>query len=132
MIVPSQLQVLTAESKYPRPAAPAVRLPRRRRHHRTRDTSELSIRMATDRDAATLGELEELEGRNLTPGSHLVAEVGGIPVAAISVADDTVVADPFEPTAGIADLLRVRARQLRIAGTPRPAPRLALIERLAR
>ena len=125
MIVPSQLQVLTAAEQHP---APQHRIPRRRRHH----GEEISIRTATRRDEHALRDLEALDGRMLTPGSHLVAEVGGVPVAAIAVSDDTVVADPFEKTAGIVDLLRVRARQLRIAGTPRPAPRLALIERLAR
>lgn len=128
MIAPSQLQVLASEHHYPDPA-PMRRLPRRHRRH---SGDELSIRLATGRDAGAVRELEQLDGRTLTDGSRLVAEVGGVPVAAISVADDTVVADPFEPTASVVDLLRLRARQLRTAGTPRPAPRLALIERLAR
>lgn len=130
MIVPSQLQVLASQIPERPTSAPLTR-PQRRRHRR-HEADEVSIRLATARDAAVVGELEMLEGRSLTPGSHLVAEVGGIPVAALAVADDSVVADPFERTAAIVDLLRVRARQLRIAGTPRPAPRLALIERLAR
>ena len=126
MIAPSQLQVLTAQAQHD--TVPMKRLPRRRRRH----GDALAIRFATARDAQVVRELEQLDGRSLTDGSRLVAEVGGVAVAAISVADDTVVADPFEPTASVVDLLRLRARQLRIAGTPRPAPKLALIERLAR
>jgi len=126
MIAPSQLQVLATEHHFD--AVPMKRLPRRRRRH----GDAVEIRVATGRDAHAVRELEQLDGRTLTDGSRLVAEVGGVTVAAISVADDTVVADPFEPTSSIVDLLRLRARQLRIAGTPRPAPKLALIERLAR
>jgi hypothetical protein len=81
---------------------------------------------------AAVHELEALEGRTLPAGEHLIAELGGVPVAAIALADGSVVADPFERTAAIVALLQVRARQLRIAGVPRPTPRLALIERLAR
>jgi hypothetical protein len=128
MIVPSQLQVLVAAERQ-HDAAPMKRMPRRRRRAHG---DAIEIRRATARDAGALRDLEALDGRSLTAGSRLVAELGGVPVAAIAVADDTVVADPFEHTAGVVDLLRVRARQLRIAGTPRPAPRLALIERLAR
>ena len=47
-----------------------------------------------------------------------MATLDGIPVAALAVADDSVVADPFEMTQPVVDLLRIRARQLRIAGTP--------------
>ena len=126
MIAPSQLQVLATERHYD--AGPMKRLPRRRRRH----GDSVEIRVATSHDAHALHELQELDGRTLTEGSRLVAEVGGVPVAAIAVSDGTVVADPFEHTSSVVDLLRLRARQLRIAGTPRPAPKLALIERLAR
>jgi hypothetical protein len=42
----------------------------------------------------------------------LVAEVDGTPVAAISLVDGHVVADPFERTADVVELLRLRAAQL--------------------
>src|SRR4051794_39436135 len=99
MIAPSQLQVLATERHFD--SVPTKRLARRRRHH----GDAVEIRVATHRDAHTLHELQELDGRTLTEGSRLVAEVGGVPVAAIAVADDTVVADPFEPTSSVVDLL---------------------------
>ncbi|MEJ7785525.1 MAG: hypothetical protein WKF96_12030, partial [Solirubrobacteraceae bacterium] len=70
---------------------------------------------AGNHDGALLRKLEELDGRHLPTGRRLVAELGGVPVAAIAVADDTVVADPFARTTAVVDLLRVRARQLRLA-----------------
>lgn len=42
----------------------------------------------------------------------LLAERDGVPVAALSVADGRVAADPFEPTAEGVALLRLRAAQL--------------------
>jgi hypothetical protein len=116
MIAPSVIPALTKISDRPRPGAPIARLPRRRA--RAISGADVAIRMAKSRDAAVLRELEELDGRSLTDGAHLVAELGGVPVAAIAVSDDTVVADPFEKTAGVVDLLRIRARQLRIASVP--------------
>ena len=130
MIVSSQLQVLAREAQHKRPeGAPLVRLPRRRR---IRSNADVVIRFARPRDAGAIRDLEALDSRRLADGPRLVAELDGQIVAAISVADGVVAADPFVCTVNATTLLRVRARQLRIAGTPRPAPRLTLIERLAR
>jgi hypothetical protein len=79
----------------------------------------VGIRLAGERDLDAVRDLEALEGRSLTDGALLVGTLGGVPVAALAVADDSVVADPFEKSAPVVDLLRVRARQLRIAGTHR-------------
>ena len=111
MIAPSQLPHMINEV----PAAPMTRLPRRRSRRAEVPTGDVAIRAASERDAAVLRELEELDGRELPVGRHLVAEIEGVAVAAIAVADDTVVADPFAPTSAVVDLLRVRARQLRVA-----------------
>ncbi len=116
MIAPSALPALGIQTPNPGPIA---QRPRRRRRRATDPSGDVGIRQARARDAATVGELEQLDGRALPGGARLLAEVGGVPVAAIAIADDTVVADPFAPTAGIVDLLRVRARQLRISATPR-------------
>lgn len=113
MIAPSQLSYMTTETRAPRPAAPLARMPRRRNH--AAPGADIAIRFAQTRDEVAVRELEELDGRSLTDGAHLVAELGGVPVAAIAVADESVVADPFAPTAAVVDLLRVRARQLRMA-----------------
>ena len=89
------------------------------------------IRFARPRDAGAIRDLEALDSRVLGDGPRLVAEHDGIVVAAISVADDKVAADPFECTINSVALLRVRARQLRTARAPAPAPRLTFLERLA-
>ena len=129
MIVPSQLQVLATEKTRPRTAAPLARLPRRRRRgHRN---AEVTIRFARPRDASAIRDLEALDSRVLGDGTKLVAECDGVIVAAISVPEGTVAADPFECTINAVALLRLRARQLRMAATPAPAPRLTLLERLA-
>ena len=129
MIVPSQLQVLATETPAPRARPPFARRRRRRRPH---STADVVIRAARPRDASAIRDLEALDGRVLAEGPRLVAEVDDVLLAAISVADGTVAADPFECTINAVALLRLRARQLRTATTPRPAPRLTLIERLAR
>ena len=116
MISPSHLPYLTRIEPKVRPGAPLARKPRRRA--RVTPVAEVAIRLAAGDDADAVRELEQLDGRELSCGARLLALVGGHPVAALAVADDTVVADPFEKTAPVVDLLRVRARQLRIAGAP--------------
>ena len=130
MIVPSQIQVLASEAqRESRPGAPLARLPRRKR---VRSDADVVIRFARPRDAGAIRDLEALDSRTLAEGARLVAEVDGTLVAAISVADGVVAADPFVRTVNAVALLRVRARQVRVGRTPRPMPRLTLIERLAR
>src|SRR5690242_7764261 len=106
MIVPSQLQVLATETTHTPKGAPLARLPRRRRPG---SNADVVIRRARPRDAGAIRDLEALDSRVLGDGTRLVAEHDGIVVAAISVADGTVAADPFESTANSAALLRVRA-----------------------
>jgi len=130
MIAPSQLQVLATQSVTPRPASP--RAPRRHRRRRSGPAGDVAIRLAGRRDACAISTLELMEGRSLGAGPRLLAELDGVPVAAVAVTDGTAVADPFEFTAGLVDLLRVRAAQLRRPDAPAPAPRLSLLERLAR
>jgi hypothetical protein len=101
---------------HPAPALPPMaRLTRRRSARTASADADVSIRLAAGHDSGILRDLEQLDGRVLPAGRRLVAELGGVPVAAIAVADDTVVADPFARTAAVVDLLRVRARQLRVA-----------------
>ena len=110
MFAPSQLPHMITNDP-----APLMRLPRLRSRRAAVPQQDVAIRMAGARDAAVLRELQQLDEHDLPTGRHLSAELGGVPVAAIAVADDTVVADPFIPTGAIVDLLRVRARQLRFA-----------------
>jgi hypothetical protein len=67
--------------------------------------------------------LAALDSRRLPSGELFVAEVGGQLVAAVSIDTGAVVADPFEPTAAIVDLLRVHADAIRpqVPSTPKAA-----------
>ena len=56
------------------------------------------IRQATEADATTLRQLAELDGHKPFAGPALIAESGGAAIAAISLFDERVVADPFERT----------------------------------
>ena len=116
MIAPSQFPSFIHTDPKFRPGAPLARLPRRR--VRAAAAADVAIRLARKEDIAAIRELEQLDSHSLTDGARLVATMDGVPVAALAVADDSVVADPFEVTQPVVDLLRIRARQLRIAGTP--------------
>jgi hypothetical protein len=73
----------------------------------------LTIRYALAHDGAALARLAELDSAKAPLDPVLLAESAGELVAAISLADAVVVADPFRPTADVVELLRARERQLR-------------------
>jgi hypothetical protein len=82
------------------------------------------IRQATETDAATLRHLAELDGQKPFAGPALIAE-SGTAIAAISLFDERVVADPFERTAVVSQLLHMRLHALRAhSGTPSLTERL--------
>jgi hypothetical protein len=84
-----------------------------------------SIRQATEADAATLRHLAELDSQKPFAAPALIAESDGVAVAAISLFDERVVADPFEQTAVVAQLLRMRlAAQRAHSDTPELPERL--------
>src|SRR5689334_11513972 len=70
------------------------------------------IRSATARDAAAVERLAQLDSSPVPAGDLLLAEVAGELRAALRVADNAVIADPFEPTAELVDLLAARARSV--------------------
>ncbi|HEX8207866.1 MAG TPA: hypothetical protein VF587_17505 [Solirubrobacteraceae bacterium] len=70
----------------------------------------ISIRAATTGDGPALARLAALDSAPVPFGPVLVAEVDGQPRAALSVADDRVIGDPFTRTAELVQLLRVHAR----------------------
>ena len=74
--------------------------------------AEISIRYARPGDLSSLARLSELESKALTEGPWLAAETRGVLAAALSLADGTVLADPFRPTANLLSLLELRAAQL--------------------
>jgi hypothetical protein len=76
----------------------------------------VAIRPAHDGDLAPLHDLAELDSAEPLAGPVLVAVVDGAVWAALSLDDGRVIADPFRPSAGAVELLRVRRAQLRSAG----------------
>jgi hypothetical protein len=71
-----------------------------------------AIRLATATDADALARLAELDSQRPLAGSVILAEEHGLPVAARSLDDGRVVADPFRRTDPAQAALRVRARAL--------------------
>lgn len=86
----------------------------------------VTMRIAGIADDPQLRRLAELDSARLPAAPLLVGERGGRPVAALSLSEGVVVADPFASTADVVALLRLRARQL--DGVP---PRGVVRRRLA-
>ena len=80
-------------------------------------TDAIVIRPAYPDDAAALARLAALDSRRPLRGRVLLAERDGRPVAALSIDDGRIAADPFAPTADLVALLGVHAVQP--ARTPR-------------
>jgi len=74
--------------------------------------TDIVIRRADASDARALLRLAALDSAAVPPAGPdvLIAEVSGRIVAAVH--DGRAIADPFRPTAGLVDLLRLRAGQL--------------------
>jgi hypothetical protein len=96
----------------------------------------LVVRRARPSDHHALATLAALDSARPLIGERIVGEVDGQIAAAVSLHDGRVVANPFEPTADVVEILRLhtagarsdsaraRSRRLRIA-LPRLAPRMA-------
>jgi hypothetical protein len=82
-------------------------------------------------DRAALDYLADLDSREPLEGEVLGAELDGALVAAISLEDGELVADPFVRTDQIRSLLELRASQLRRRGA-RPRRRLLHLRRAPR
>jgi hypothetical protein len=83
------------------------------------------LRLANDADADTLTRLAALDAQAPLEGPVLIGELHGEPVAAISLADDRAIADPFRPTAHVLATMRARAHGIRAAeATPSLRERL--------
>ena len=83
-----------------REAAPAIRW------------QGLTLRLATSADGSALERLADLEQTARPADPVLLGEVMQRPVAALSLRDGRVIADPFTPTAELIELMRLRARQI--------------------
>lgn len=84
-------------------------------------TDTITIRAATPADRDRLSRLAQRDSATVPAGPLLVAESDGAIRAAIAVETGRLIADPFHPTAALAELLRTRAGSVR-----RPA-RLRLV-----
>ena len=94
-------------------------------------TKPITIRTATPGDLPALRRLAALDSRRLPEGPLAVAEIDGDLVAALSLSDGRIVADPFQPTAHVVVLLEVHAAQLAAPAEPHTAGRSALRAGLA-
>jgi hypothetical protein len=70
------------------------------------------LRLSSVHDDEALARLAGLEGRPAPRGQHVVAEVGGVVVAALPLGAGSPIADPFRRTAQLMPLLELRAKQL--------------------
>ncbi len=90
--------------------------------------SDITIRTATRSDQSSLRLLAELDSQPQIVGDALIAEICGRPVAALESASGRAIADPFEPTAQLVELLQVRSHGARRRARGR---HLRLLPRLA-
>ena len=70
----------------------------------------IQLRLSACRDE--LERLAALSDRTLHDGDWIVADLDGVPVAAVAVDDGTTVYDPFRPTSQAVSLLRLRRKQV--------------------
>jgi hypothetical protein len=76
------------------------------------EPQDISIRFAGPADHEDVRRLALLDSAGRSEGDTLVAEVDGRIRAALPLQRGRVIADPFEPSAELASLLQLRARQL--------------------
>jgi hypothetical protein len=89
----------------------------------------IALRMAGPDEAGEVAQLAALDSGSPLTGDTLVALVDGTLVAAISLSDGRLVADPFVPTNEARALLETRAAQL--ASGSRRRPRRRFLPRFA-
>jgi hypothetical protein len=76
------------------------------------ELDSVTLRFAFPDDAAALDQLAALDSSEPPAMPVLLGEVEGQPIAALSLADGAVIADPFRHTVAVVELLRARAGQL--------------------
>ena len=91
-----------------RPATP-IHVPTRR----IVADAPLTIRHANANDFPALERLAALDSHRIPSGELFVGEIDGRLLAAVSIDTGSVIADPFEHTAAIVDVLRVQSRAVR-------------------
>jgi hypothetical protein len=78
--------------------------------HRRPVRTAIELRVSACREE--LERLALLSERPLHDGDWIVADVDGVPVAAVAVDDGTTVYDPFKPTSQAVSLLKLRRKQV--------------------
>ena len=96
---------------------------------RSEQSDSLTIRIAAADDAPAVGLLAGLDSVPALAGDVLLAELGGAPLAAISLTSGAVAADPFQLSSDAVRLLRLRRYQLLHQGAD-VAPAQSLLRRL--
>ena len=76
---------------------------------------EIKIRQATSADAFALRRLAALDDVKALRGEVLLAEQAGEIRAALSLAEDRSIANPFAPTADLVEILRMHRRYAEVA-----------------
>jgi hypothetical protein len=71
------------------------------------NANAFTIRRADEADEPTLAWLAALAGQPAVRRPALIADIDGLPAAAISLVDGRVVTDPFRPAVGLGHLLRL-------------------------
>jgi hypothetical protein len=89
-----------------------------------RRSAAVTIRWATPADTDALLALAELDDAAVPPAPVLLAFVGDELWAALSLRTEALISDPFRPSAGVAALVRDRARHLTVPETGQPRRRL--------
>jgi hypothetical protein len=91
------------------------------------------VRLACLADDRSLAELAQLDSGRVPEFPALLAEVDGRVRAAISINGGAAVADPFFPSAGLVELLALRAAQVRaeLADSAPAAPEVRRAARVA-
>lgn len=77
----------------------------------------ITVRKSVASDLSELARLAALDSASPPRGPALIAEADSRMLAALPLGSGRPIADPFEPTAEILELLRLRAEQLK-AGEP--------------
>jgi hypothetical protein len=91
----------------------------RERPAKTSSHDPVTVRQAVAADGPQLHRLADLDSARVPTAPVLLGERAGRVVAALSLADGAVVADPFVPTTDLVDLLALRARQISRETQPR-------------
>jgi len=96
----------------------------------TSSPDTITIRRAGPSDLAPLDRLARLDSQRLTPGPHLVAVADDRIIAAVDLHDGRWIADPFELTEQVVELLQERAGHISAPAPRHGVPALSLLRGL--